>query len=435
MKNKFNLLLLLLISMIVFTSCDNTDTLNVSACYTYSPESDLQTGDTVYFSNCSENAVNFTWDFGDGTTSTEAEPYHVFDAPGIFDVTLTAINENVSNIVTKQINVDADLAFIINYGSYNTTSSTISAFNKYTDVVINAYYEYVNNTTLNSNIQYAYNYGDKIFMLGNVADQLFWVDAKTLKQTENSIQNVRKPRYCVADGNYLYVSCWGSDNIFYGDLSISYIAKVNLETKSVEKEISLPGGPEGLAIVDNKLYAALSFMDSIAVMDLGSDAISYIETPAFPTYFEKDEHDNFYVTLTRAWDDYSTQTGIAYLNTGTNEIEATYALDGVGTTYDNMLTFNSDASKLYVMTSGYDASYNLSGGVAVFDVASKSFENNRLIDGVSGLNGITFYNNQLFCFIAETVTSGGKMVSYTEGGTKVKEYQTGAAPFMMLTAK
>jgi len=435
MKNKFNLLLFLFVSMIAFTSCDNSETIDVSACYTYSPESELQAGDTVYFSNCSENALTFAWDFGDGSTSTEAEPFHVFETPEIYEVTLTAINENVSNVVTKQISVDASLAFIINYGSYGSTSSTVSAFNKYSDEVTNDYYEYVNNTTLNSNVQYAYHYGGEIFMLGNVADQLFWVDAKTLKQTQNGIQNVNKPRYCVADGNYLYVSCWGSDNIFYGDLSISYIAKINLETKSVEKEISLPGGPEGLAIVDNKLYAALSFMDSIAVMDLSSEAISYIQTPAFPTYFEQDENGNLYVTLTRAWDDYTTQTGIAYLNTGTEEIEATYALDGVGTTYDNMLTFNSDESKLFVMTSGYDANYNLSGGVAVFDVASKSFENDRLIEGVSGLNGITFFDSKVFCFIAESVTGSGKLVSYSEAGAKLKEYQTGAAPFMMLTSE
>ncbi|WP_167618000.1 PKD domain-containing protein [Maribellus sediminis] len=436
MKNKFKILLLLSAVALFFTACDNgDDTTEVTACFTYSPETTLQVGDTLYFSNCSENAIDYTWDFGDETTSTEAGPYHIYDAPGTYDVTLTAVNGGISNILTKQISIDADLAFIVNYGSYNSASSTISAFDKYADEVTNNYYEYVNNTTLNSNIQYAYTYADKIYMLGNVADQLFWVDSKTLEQSANGIQDVDKPRYCIADGNYLYVSCWGSDDIFYGDLTQSYIAKVNLETNSVEKEITLHGGPEGLAIVNNKLYAALNYMDSIAVMDLATEEISYIETSAFPSYFEKDAQGNLYVALTRAWDDYVTQTGIGYLNTTSDEIEAFYALDGVGTTYDNSLTFNADQSKLYVMSSGYDANWNLSGAVSAFDVASKSFDSGNVIEGISGINGIQYFNNKLFCFIAETVTSSGKVVSYSTDGTKIKEYQTGAAPFMLLTSE
>ncbi len=44
----------------------------------------------IHFTNQSSNAERFLWDFGDGTTSTEFEPSHVFVDPGVHPVKLTA---------------------------------------------------------------------------------------------------------------------------------------------------------------------------------------------------------------------------------------------------------------------------------------------------------------------------------------------------------
>lgn len=46
----------------------------------------------VSFLNTSENASIFFWEFGDGTTSTAANPVHVYSAPGVYNVRLTASN-------------------------------------------------------------------------------------------------------------------------------------------------------------------------------------------------------------------------------------------------------------------------------------------------------------------------------------------------------
>jgi len=51
-------------------------------------------GLTVSFLNQSLNANSgFLWDFGDGTTSNEANPVHTYNAQGLFQVTLTAFNQ------------------------------------------------------------------------------------------------------------------------------------------------------------------------------------------------------------------------------------------------------------------------------------------------------------------------------------------------------
>ncbi len=404
----------------------------VVACFEVSPEEPFSVGDTVYFTNCSEEATDYNWNFGDNTTSTEAETYHIYTEPGDFDVTLTATKGDDENIATQSISVVSTKSYIINYGSYSGGKSTITAYDNFTGEEENNFYKTVNNLDMVSNVQYAYNYNSKTYMLGNNADQIFWVDSKTFEQNQNPItEEIIKPRYCVGDGNYLYVSCWGGD--IWSDENLSYIAKVNLDTKSVEKKIALPGGPEGLAIANNKLYAALNYKDSVAVIDLNSEGISYIETPAVTSYFVKDNSDNLYVTLVSTYSDFSSEDGIGYINTSTDQLEANYILNGVSTSYASVLAPNDDFTKLYVMTSAYDENYNLSGAIAVFDVASEAFETEKFVEGVSGLNGVAFNDDKVFAFISESATSKGKAKIYSENGAKLDEFETGIAPFMLLT--
>lgn len=57
----------------------------------------------VEFSNCSENANSYLWNFGDGTTSEEVAPTHVYAGGFPFNVTLIAYNGNKSDTITKRI--------------------------------------------------------------------------------------------------------------------------------------------------------------------------------------------------------------------------------------------------------------------------------------------------------------------------------------------
>lgn len=324
------------------------------------------------------------------------------------------------------------VTYIVNYGSYSGDKSTITAFDKETGNVTYNYYENVNGVAMVSNAQHAYSYNGNIYFLGNNSDQIFWVNSETFLQTENAITaDIVKPRYAVAEGKYLYVSCWGGN--VWEDETLSYIAKVNIVTNTVEKKIALPGGPEGLAIANNKLYAALNYKDSVAVLELGTSTFDYIETPAVTSYFIKDKSDNLYVSLVSTYSNYSENAGLGYINTSNDELEGTYNLEGVSTSYVNILASNNDLSKLYVMTSAYDAEWNLSGAVSVFDVDSKTFESDNFVKGISGLNGLGFYNDKVFTFVSESSTGSGKAVVYNTDGTEDTNFKTGISPFMLLT--
>jgi PKD repeat protein len=57
---------------------------------------------TVTFTDLStENPTSWSWDFGDGTTSTLKNPTHNYNVVGTYNVKLTAINASGSNTVVK----------------------------------------------------------------------------------------------------------------------------------------------------------------------------------------------------------------------------------------------------------------------------------------------------------------------------------------------
>ncbi len=79
----------------------------------------------VYFNNCSSNAESYSWDFGDGTYSTEKHPNHTYISPGIYQVILTAngIDSQTDSKTEITIIGSTDLyIFIMHYGTDDPVS-------------------------------------------------------------------------------------------------------------------------------------------------------------------------------------------------------------------------------------------------------------------------------------------------------------------------
>lgn len=70
-------------------------------------------GSTVIFNNESLNSTSYQWSFGDGQTSTQPNPIHVYNANGVYTVTLNASNaycgRSLSRTVTVGLNAIEDL--------------------------------------------------------------------------------------------------------------------------------------------------------------------------------------------------------------------------------------------------------------------------------------------------------------------------------------
>lgn len=92
------------------------------ACFTVASSSVL-VGEELAFFNCSQNAESHHWDFGDGNTSSEKEPVHIFFEPGDKVVELTVENEYGQDSMSMMISVaDADVFFFDGFENYEDFS-------------------------------------------------------------------------------------------------------------------------------------------------------------------------------------------------------------------------------------------------------------------------------------------------------------------------
>jgi len=64
----------------------------------------VEAGETVNFLNSSQNATSYLWDFGDGTSSTVQKPNHVYNEPGTYTVSLTALNATGGSDTETKVN-------------------------------------------------------------------------------------------------------------------------------------------------------------------------------------------------------------------------------------------------------------------------------------------------------------------------------------------
>ena len=60
---------------------------------------------TVTLTNNTTNANSYEWDFGDGETSTDANPSHIYQQDGVYEVTLTASNDCGSVMVSEEFSI------------------------------------------------------------------------------------------------------------------------------------------------------------------------------------------------------------------------------------------------------------------------------------------------------------------------------------------
>jgi len=93
--------------LIGFNSCKDKSTGSKKAPtaeFTFNPNGGYSPC-TVQFTSSSINAVDFIWDFGDGSTSIAENPNHIFSQPGTFTVTLKVKNTSGQDQKSTQITI------------------------------------------------------------------------------------------------------------------------------------------------------------------------------------------------------------------------------------------------------------------------------------------------------------------------------------------
>ncbi|MXV52366.1 T9SS type B sorting domain-containing protein [Pedobacter sp. HMF7647] len=135
---------------------------NPVASFTSSPAlpAKLSNPALIQFFNQSTEADSYLWDFGDGSTSTEINPQHLFQINGEYEVTLTAFKSNVcfASIIQGKFVIRADNTTFIP----NTFTPNGDGVND----------EFVINVTnlANYHISIFNRYGVEMFQTGNIFD-------------------------------------------------------------------------------------------------------------------------------------------------------------------------------------------------------------------------------------------------------------------------
>lgn len=108
----FKLLILAQIALIAVLcgGCEEISIDKNSVDFDFQPTSSIKAGDTIFFNNTSTGHFNCLWDFGDGMESQELNPTHVYEAKGLYTVTLKVLyngpNKHVDTVViSKPLNV------------------------------------------------------------------------------------------------------------------------------------------------------------------------------------------------------------------------------------------------------------------------------------------------------------------------------------------
>lgn len=87
----------------------NTQTVCLNIAAQYSHTGIYCAGESIYFTDASGSGVaitNWHWDFGDGSTSTDQNPAHVFQAAGTYSVTLEITNQaGLKSATTTEIDI------------------------------------------------------------------------------------------------------------------------------------------------------------------------------------------------------------------------------------------------------------------------------------------------------------------------------------------
>ena len=113
---------ILIISVFFLSNCSKEEELSVS--FTMD-KTNAEVGETITFTNTSQYATSYEWDFGDGNSSTEENPTHSYSSTGVFSITLTANGEGGSGTAAKSVTIwDLVLENTFNGNSVNFQGPT-----------------------------------------------------------------------------------------------------------------------------------------------------------------------------------------------------------------------------------------------------------------------------------------------------------------------
>lgn len=312
--------------------------------------------------------------------------------------------------------------YVLHEGSFGNKNSGIDYYDLKTGAVTPNYFKQVNNYNLGESAVQLKQYGNKIYCIVSGIDNasesfLEVLDPSTLKSIKRieffKGTNAYLPRSIAFFGSKAYVSCFDG-----------HIRRVDTASLVIDKEVKAGGTLEGLAIANQKLYAANSDWfysgkaSTVSVIDLNSfTKLKEIEVGSNPTRIEVAPDGHLFVTA----------PGIG---------GGTFTFKKIDTKTDNVTASHKFETTLFTVSgnTGYAAvgpygktevkSFNTTTGV----LGNNFITDNTAITTPYGITVNSLNGNVLITDSGVFGDSAGMAYCFKSDGTLAYKFKTGQTP-------
>ncbi|MCX8523086.1 T9SS type A sorting domain-containing protein [Chryseobacterium formosus] len=318
-------------------------------------------------------------------------------------------------------NAQTEGVLVLNEGGAGSNTAEISLINNQS-VVTNNYYKIKNNNAvLGDTAQDIKIFGDKIFVVLNISNQIKVINKSDFTLITTISTNLNNPRYIAFNGNKAYVTNWGSGSSTTDD----YVAVFNLNNYTHETNISVGNGPEKIFSKNNKLYVLLKggyglnqFMDIINTTN--NTVESQVNVGNSPnSIFEKDN----LLYIMSSGDPYSaTSFGrLTVYNTTTQSVASS-------------TTFPVGVKPSYMDTDGTNIYYMNEASIYKTPIASPSITTSPIavtpitVNSYGTAYGFNVVNNKIYAADPSGYVAAGKIYTYDLQGSLLNTFTVTSLP-------
>lgn len=316
---------------------------------------------------------------------------------------------------------------IVNAGNFGSGNGSVSFYDEELASISNNVVKEANaGAEIGAGMESFYQHEGVGFLVCNAPDKVEFFSVDDYKYLANPTTNISQPRYMTVVGDKAYITCWGPWSANFS-LDGSYVAVMDLGTKTITDSLNCGVGPEGIIAIGNKLYIANSFESTVTVVDLDNESSSKIEVNAAPQHFTMDDSGSLWVTLGSNFGVYPQgNVGLLALNTTNNSTGAFVVVPGMSD--DGGMASNNTGEKIYVLTA--QPWPGTASEVFEFDTNTKLLGSDPLISG-ENFNGIGYNKTTDLLYVADAAgfAGSGKIMVYDVDGLLLDNQVTSIGPF------
>jgi hypothetical protein len=314
--------------------------------------------------------------------------------------------------------------YILNSGNFGSNDANLIAYNPYNKELNYNIFERSNGgKKLGDTAQDMIAFGSKIYIAVYNSGLIFVTDleGKVIKEIKTKAQGSSanlSPRYFTTWENCVYVT-------FYE----GYAGKIDTTSLTVSALSKVGDNPEQIKIAGEKLYVANSggmnypnYGKTLSVLNpVTMDVMSEVTVADNPIYLEADSKGFLYVVSMGNYNDVPSCLQIVNTN---NESVQKLELEGITPSF----IAKGPGNALYLVSSSYDANWNLIADYYIFDTSKKEIYGKLIQDGTRIENPYSLSADTLLTLIyigTSDYTTNGQMYVIDAFGHMYHAFDTG----------